>query len=154
MHLDVTYWGHNWGVLLALDDASSRPLYVAFVQAEKNSDYELAIQTIRDSGYDIKGIIIDGKRGLFAMFAAYKVQMCHYHMKQIVFRYLTKNPKHKAAIALEVLMMRLNKISKDDFIESYDDWKQTYSELINKRNESKRTGKNHIYPPLIAYSDA
>lgn len=105
VHLDVTYWGHNWGVLLALDDASSRPLYVAFVQAEKNSDYELAIQTIRDSGYDIKGIIIDGKRGLFAMFAEYKVQMCHYHMKQIVFRYLTKNPKHKAAIALEVLMM-------------------------------------------------
>ena len=119
VHLDVTYWGHNWGVLLALDDASNRPLYIAFVQAEKNSDYELAIRTIRDNGYDIRGIIIDGKRGLFTMFAAYKVQMCQYHMKQIVFRYLTKNPRLKAAVALEVLVMKLTKISKEDFINAF-----------------------------------
>jgi len=26
IHLDVTYWGHNWGVLLALDDATNTPL--------------------------------------------------------------------------------------------------------------------------------
>ena len=57
VHLDVTYWGHNWGVLLALDDASNKPLYIAFIQAEKNSDYELAIRTIKDNGYDIKGIV-------------------------------------------------------------------------------------------------
>ena len=30
VHLDVTYWGRNWGVMLALDDATCRPLYVAF----------------------------------------------------------------------------------------------------------------------------
>ena len=143
VHLDVTYWGHNWGVLLALDDASNRPLYIAFVQAEKNSDYELAIRTIRDNGYDIRGIIIDGKRGLFTMFAAYKVQMCQYHMKQIVFRYLTKNPRLKAAVALEVLVMKLTKISKEDFINAYEEWKQTWSQVINKRSTSKRTGKEH-----------
>ena len=25
VHLDVTYWGHQWGVLLALDDATCKP---------------------------------------------------------------------------------------------------------------------------------
>ncbi len=143
VHLDVTYWGHNWGVLLALDDASNKPLYMAFVQAEKNSDYELAIQTIRDNGYEIRGIIIDGKRGLFAMFAEYKVQMCHYHMKQIVFRYLTKNPRLKAAVSLEILMMRLTKISKSAFFDAYKEWKQAYNDVINKRSVSKRNGKEH-----------
>ncbi len=24
VHLDVTYWGHNWGVMLALDDATQK----------------------------------------------------------------------------------------------------------------------------------
>ena len=143
VHLDVTYWGHNWGVLLALDNASNKPLYMSFVQAEKNSDYELAIQIIRENGYEIRGIIIDGKRGLFTMFAEYKIQMCHYHMKQIVFRYLTKNPRLKAAIALEVLINRLTKITKDEFIHAYDEWKYTYSDAINKRSTSKRSGKEH-----------
>ena len=26
VHLDVTYWGHNWGVILALDDTTNKPL--------------------------------------------------------------------------------------------------------------------------------
>lgn len=143
VHLDVTYWGHNWGVLLALDDATNKPLYVAFVKSERNTDYELAIQTIRDKGYHIRGIIIDGKRGLFPMFAEYKVQMCQYHMKQIVFRYLTKNPRLKAAIALEVLIMRLTTIKKEDFIKEYTNWKQMWSDVIRKRSVSKRTGKEH-----------
>ena len=128
---------------MALDDATNKPLYVAFVKSEKNADYELAVQTIRTNGYDIRGIIIDGKRGLFSMFGAYKIQMCHYHMKQIIFRYLTKNPRLKAAIALEMLIMRLTKITKEDFIKEYNNWKQTYSEVIQKRSVSTRTGKEH-----------
>lgn len=33
VHLDVTYWGHNWGVMLALDETTNKPLYVAFVKS-------------------------------------------------------------------------------------------------------------------------
>ncbi len=46
VHLDTTYWGRNWGVLLGWDDASSRPLYMAFVKSETNEGYASANSTI------------------------------------------------------------------------------------------------------------
>ncbi len=46
VHLDVTYWGHNWGVLLALDDATGKPLYLAFIKSETTQDYRTAIDHI------------------------------------------------------------------------------------------------------------
>lgn len=51
IHLDVTYWG----VMLALDDTTNKPLYVAFVKSETTQDYRTAIDTITAAGYTIKG---------------------------------------------------------------------------------------------------
>ena len=34
VHLDVTYWGRSFGVLLALDSQTGKPLYMAFVKNE------------------------------------------------------------------------------------------------------------------------
>ena len=33
VHLDVTYWGRSFGVLLALDNQTGKPLYMAFVKS-------------------------------------------------------------------------------------------------------------------------
>ena len=46
VHLDATYWGHNWGVFLALDDASGFPLYVEFIKSETTADYLNAVRSI------------------------------------------------------------------------------------------------------------
>ncbi len=49
--------------MLALDDTTNKPLYVAFVKSETTQDYRTAIDAITAAGYTIKGIIIDGKNG-------------------------------------------------------------------------------------------
>ena len=92
VHLDVTYWGRSFGVLLALDGQTGKPLYMAFVKSETVKDYEDAVSSIKGRGYTIRGIIIDGKQSLFKTFSEYHVQMCQFHMKQIIRRYLTQNP--------------------------------------------------------------
>ena len=46
--------------------------------------------TMTDMGYAIRGIVID--RSLFDTFPQYRIQMCQFHMRSIVDRYLTKNP--------------------------------------------------------------
>ena len=66
-----------------------------------------AAESIEARGYEIKGLIIDGKQALFKEFSHYKIQMCQFHMKQIVRRYLTLNPRLKAARALKGLMQTL-----------------------------------------------
>ena len=38
VHIDATYWGHNWGIMLGLDTASGIPLYLGFIKSETNQD--------------------------------------------------------------------------------------------------------------------
>jgi hypothetical protein len=104
VHLDATYGGRSWGIILALDNATNMPLYVAFIKSETTLDYLQAVEAIEVAGYIIKGIIIDGKQALFKEFERYPIQMCQFHMYQIVERYLTKHPKMNASRDLAMLV--------------------------------------------------
>lgn len=119
--------------MLALDDTTNRPLYVAFVKSETIQDYRTAIDVITAAGYTIKGIIIDGKKALFKEFKDYPVQMCLFHMLQIVRRYLTGNPKMKASIDLMLLMREMKHLTKEGFEAGYAAWKEQHAEFLNKR---------------------
>lgn len=137
VHLDTTYWGHNWGVLLALDDATGQPLYLAFVRNETIADYSLAVSSIEKRGYIILGLIIDGKKGLFVMFSGFQIQMCQFHMAQIVSRYVTRNPKLKAARELNGLMRTLPNSYRIDFEKAYNEWKEKWRETLSRRSVLK-----------------
>ena len=143
VHLDVTYWGRNWGVLLALDEATCRPLYFAFIRHETIADYEKAVETIERVGYEVRGIVIDGIHGLFSTFARYRIQMCQFHMRSITERYLTKRPRLKAARALKELIGRLTELRRDEFEKEFEQWKKDWAHTLDRRTTSKRTGKRH-----------
>ena len=137
VHLDVTYWGRNFGVLLALDTESGKPLYLSFVKSETVKDYEDAVVSIEKRGYVIRGLIIDGKKSLFKSFSEYHVQMCQFHMKQIVRRYLTQNPRMLASRDLKALVDRLHRIHEADFRSEYQAWKEKWKGMIEHRSLHK-----------------
>lgn len=137
VHLDATYWGRNDGILLALDSKTGMVLYLTFIKHERSADYINAVNSIESRGYKIDGIIIDGMQSLFSVFSSYKIQMCQFHMKQIIRRYLTLNPRLLAARELNSLMKNLTATSKDDFIKEYTLWKETWNEALNKRSQLK-----------------
>ncbi len=141
--MDATYWGHNWGVLLGLDEESGQPLYVAFIKHERVQDYKDAVSSIEKRGFTIRGIVIDGMQSLFEEFSAYKIQMCQFHMKQIVKRYLTLHPKLHAARDLKTMMDHLPQKSKEEFENEYTQWKITWKDTLNKRSQLK-SGKTQF----------
>ena len=142
VHLDTTYWGHNWGVLLALDNASRKPLYLEFINHETIDDYLEALDSIEKREFEIRGIIIDGKKGLFNRLPDRRLQMCQYHMKEIVKRYLTKKPKLLAARELLALVNMLTCTGEEEFKASFSQWRQRWNEVLSKRSTSSRTGKS------------
>ena len=148
VHLDVTYWGRSFGVLLALDNQTGRPLYMAFVRSETVKDYEDAVSSIKGRGYSIRGLIIDGKQSLFKTFSDTPTQMCQFHMKQIVRRYLTKNPKLYAARELKALMENLPKKMKGEFEEEYIQWKAKWKDTLNRRSQLKSGKKPYTHKRL------
>ena len=142
VHLDVTYWRRSFGVLLALDSQTGRPLYMAFVKSETAKDYEDAVRSIKERGYTLLGLIIDGKQSLFKTFSGYHIQMCQFHMKQIVRRYLTLNPKMHASRELKGLVDRLHKAEEADFKKDYLEWKEKWKDTIGHKSLHK-DGKMH-----------
>ena len=97
VHMDATYWGRNSGILLAVDSATGFPLYLSFIRHEKTSDYVAAVESIESRGYEIRGIVMDGLKHVFQELASYNIQMCQFHLRQIVRRYVTLHPKLLAA---------------------------------------------------------
>ena len=145
VHLDATYWGHNWGVMLGLDSRSGAVLYMSFIRSETTADYMAAVESIRDRGYDIKGLVIDGKRSLFSALSGYKIQMCQFHMRQIVRRYITLNPRLKAARALKELMQTLTTASRSAFEDGFREWKNEWRDTLCRRSllKSGKTQYTH-----------
>ncbi len=148
LHLDTTYWGRSFGVLLALDHATGRPLYIAFVKSETIKDYEDAVQSVKERGYTIDGIIIDGKQSLFKSFAEYPIQMCQFHMKQITKRYLTKNPKLLAARALNALVDKLTRSEESMFKAELAAWKDEWHDMIDRRSIYKDGSTHYTHQRL------
>lgn len=144
VHIDATYWGHNWGVMLALDDATSTVLYLSFIRHETVEDYRKAVESIEERGYRIDGIIIDGMQSLFREFGRFSIQMCHFHMISIIRRYLTKNPRLKAARDLRRIVFSITNTDKETFEMDFQKWKEDYADVINRRTVSKRTGERHF----------
>ena len=143
LHLDTTYWGHNWGVLLGLDEETGLPLYVAFIGHERVQDYIDAVRSIEQREYCIRGIVIDGMQSLFSEFSAYKIQMCQFHMMEIVKRYLTKRPKLIAARELKELVGSLTTRQKNEFEDEYRKWKERWGNTLNRRTTLK-SGKTQF----------
>ena len=143
VHLDATYWGHNWGVLLAQDDRSGMPLYMAFVANEKVQDYVDAVRSIEKRGYTIAGIVIDGKRNLFSEFSSYKIQMCQYHMIQIMRRYLSRHPRLIAARELKAMVDNIANEDGAEFANKFRTWKANWKTMLDRRSTLK-SGKTQF----------
>ena len=113
--MDTTYWGRNFGVMLFKDAITKKNLLKYYVKNETNALYKQGIQELKDKGFEIMAIVCDGRKGLLQSFENIPVQMCQFHQKQIVVRYLTKKPKLQAGQELMKVIDLLTKTDKESF---------------------------------------
>ena len=106
-------------------------------------NYVDAERSIEERGYTIKGIVIDGMKSLFGEFSAYKIQMCQYHMIQIVRRYLTRHPRLVAARELKALVDNVTNEDSVEFENKYRHWKSKWEDVLNRRSTLK-SGKTQF----------
>ena len=92
-------------------------------------------------GYKIKSITIDGKRGLYKAFEDYPTQMCHFHQKKIIQRYITKHPKLEASQELKKIVSTLTKTSDIKFTIKLDNWFDKYKDFLNEKTINEVTQK-------------
>ncbi len=110
-------------------------------------DYKQQLQHLLDLGYKIQAIIIDGKRGLYKAFKDYPIQMCHFHQRKTINRYLTRKPKLQASKDLQKIIYNLTTTNQKNFTKKLDEWYETYQSFLDEKSVSPTTGKlNYTHP--------
>ena len=78
------------------DNESKEILIWKHIESEVVKDYKYLKEELIAYGYTIQSTTLDGKRGLHKAFKDIPIQMCHFHQKKIVQRYITLKPKLEA----------------------------------------------------------
>lgn len=99
--MDVTFFGREYGVLVARDPNARENLHVHELRHETKLEYRTARADLEKKGYTLQAVVLDGRRGIPSVFADIPVQICQYHQWKTIRRYLTLRPKlesHKALL--------------------------------------------------------
>ena len=140
--MDTTYWGRGFGVMLFKDAITKENLLKYYVIHESNSLYNQGIKELKNKGFDIIAVVCDGRKGLIQSFTDIPVQMCQFHQYAIIRRYLTKNPKLKAAQELMEVMDLMKQTDKESFIGTLDLWHEKWQDFLNERTVNPQTNKS------------
>ena len=101
--MDVTFFGREYGCLIARDPNEHENLHVHELRHENKLEYQAARTDLENKGHELLAVVLDGRRGIPSVFDDIPVHICQYHQWKIVRKYLTLRPKlasHKAVLAV------------------------------------------------------
>jgi len=146
--MDTTYFSRCHGELMVVDpNAKPEENFLLYQQRlsgiEKTLDYIVATDTIQAMGYEIKAVVIDGRRGVreYLLAQGIEVQMCHFHQKQIIKQCLTSRPKLPANLELKAIADGLRHYSEAKLELRLNQWQLKYSAWLAERYVEASTGR-------------
>lgn len=116
-------------------------LYWNPIKQETRAEYQAIKNILETQGFEILGVVIDGKKGVRELFYPIPVQMCHFHQKQIITRYLTLNPKLAASIELKEIVTLLTVCTEDIFSELLVEWHKKWAVFLKEKTTILDTKK-------------
>lgn len=136
--VDATYFGKrkdgtSWGVILFRDATNKENLWWKYVDTEKELYYLEGRVYLERLGYAILSVTCDGFSGNIPVFKGTPLQMCHFHMKQIVIRNVTLRPKTPAGAALLALAHTLTYTTESQFAKRIREFHSLYDAFLNER---------------------
>ena len=120
------------------DAYRNKILWRKYVRHETIAGYMEGVCWLREHGFRIYGVVIDGLRGLAVALKAYPVQHCQFHQMMTVRHYLTRNPDIEASRALLSLVGSMPRMDKESFMGAFEEWHVKYKGILNERVQDRR----------------
>jgi len=143
--LDATFFKRIFGVLVVRAPHLKRNIYWKEIANETISEYYQAKITVEEMGFKIKAVVLDGRPGVRNLFLDVPVQMCHFHQKQIINRYLTLRPKLEASQELKDICFNLCRTDKNEFNRKLEAWYLKWEEFLKERTISPENQRSWFY---------
>lgn len=140
---DTTFWGRGYGVTVFRSWSLRRNLWWGEVESEKVVHYRYGRTILEDRGWTFVAAVVDGRRGLAAVFKDIPVQICHFHQLQTVTKYLTRRPKTDAGVELRRIALTLVRTDEVAFTAALLAWERTWHGFYTQKTAVQ--GTKHWY---------
>ena len=140
---DTTFWGRSYGVTVFRSWDLKRNLWWGEVASEKVAHYYYGRKILEAQGWTFTAAVVDGRRGLAAVFKDIPVQICHFHQLKTVTKYLTRRPTTEAGIELRHLALTLAHTTEPTFTTALLAWEAKWHSFYTQKTSV--TGTNHWY---------
>jgi len=141
--MDTSYFRRGFGVMVFRDHTHHRNLLRYYVSYETKKKYQTGLSYLQSKGIKVLGIVCDGKRGMFSAFGDIPVQMCHFHQKAIITKYITRRPKLQAGLELKEIVKKLTYSSNIEFTELLDLWYKRWKDFLAEKSFDEDCKKWH-----------
>ena len=141
--IDATRAGLSW-ILAIRDPNIKETIYAREIHSETTSAYQAAYADCAARGFIFVAIVSDGRFvGSPWLFPGIPIQMCHFHMEQIVIRYTTLNPNLVAGQELLALIRTLPVNDEASFTDAFKLFCRTWDEFLKEKTVDPVTQKWH-----------
>jgi len=108
--------------------------------------YRYGRQILESQGWTFVAVVVDGRRGLTAVFQDIPVQICQFHQIKQVTKYLTRRPETDAGKELRSLSLTLTTMNEATFTYALDTWYATWESFVEEKTiNTFVTGKTKWY---------
>jgi hypothetical protein len=131
--------------MVFVDSITGQILWSKFIKNETNSDYQEGLNYLESKGFEILGVVSDGRRGLARIFAKYPYQICQFHIQKGISVLLTRNPKSPAGKELKLFndsFIKL-KLTKTQFLEQIQTYFKTHQDYLSEMSETDSKQYKH-----------
>lgn len=136
---DAMFFGRYWGVVVMRDPERRENLYWEEIVTESPSTYQAGVFDLRQRGFVIQALVVDGRKGVREAFPGTPIQMCQFHQVRIVTRYLTMHPKLEAGQELRTVALLLSNSTSADFAAFLEKWHLRWQEFLKEKTINPET---------------
>jgi len=142
--MDTTYFWDMW-VMVFKDCKSKKIINFKLVVNENNHAYKQWVRELQQQWWIITAIVCDGRRWLLTGFPDIPTQMCHFHQKAILRRYITKKPILEANKALQEVWELLTSTDRETFEYELEKYYTEYENFLKEKRMNKKWKLEYIH---------
>lgn len=120
-------------MLVFKDTITSKVLLWRYIQTKTTQEYVDLKTSLERDRFEIKAVVLDGRRGLTQAFSGIPIQLCIFHTQAIITRYLTKSPKLNPAKDLKEVASFIQYVDEALFKDMLDEWYLKHSSFLKER---------------------
>ncbi len=134
---DGTFFGRGYGWMIYR--AYGRNIHWQEIESENLAIMERGLRHLAAQGWCFSSITIDGRKGTVSLikrlFPDVPIQLCIFHQKAIIRRYLTAQPKTKCGKEIRTLVSFMMHMDEKAFLQCLVGIKKDYADFLKERNE-------------------